>query len=339
MGLLHVKSVVGIEMDAFEIRAAEVGGTAVKPSLLGLARTYLPEGVVKDGKVVKPEVLKDILEKLWIESKFKSKNVVLGIGNQDVLLRFAQIPAGPADKMDNIIRFQAQDFLPVPVSEVELDYMILDEMQGGSSNMLKVMLVAGRRNMLGGFLQGVNDAGLKLMDIDVSILALARLPDGQVKEKSVAVIHYTRDQIGMVILDHGRPALARILSVNSSDFHEQENNYGYPAGAEAAATSEQERNINGADQLSDRIVEEIGSSISYYLSQNPGSSVENCMINTAGDSEKNVRSKLAERLDMKVESIDPVKNMNSYRLTGNSSIRSVSDFSVSVSLALRGLEE
>lgn len=338
MSLFKVKSVVGIEMDAYEIRAAEVGGTSGKSSLLGLGRAYLPDRVVRDGKVVRPDMLKDVISGLWKDAKFKSPNVILGVSNQDVLLRFAMIPKAPQDKIDSLIRFQAQDFLPIAVSEVELDYIILDEINTQPSNMLKVLLVAGRRSMLNGFLHAVNDAGLKLMDIDVTILALARLLDKEMRNQTIAIINYTQEQMGLIIMHRGIPALARI--VPAGQYNQSRENGFYPSDAEneTAAVTDRQYMQNVSGILSDNIIGEIGSSISYFTSQNAGAVVEKCLFTSSGSTGRDTMNRLEERLGINVEILDPLKGLNSYHLTGNRTFGSASDFSAAISLALRGLE-
>jgi type IV pilus assembly protein PilM len=350
MSLFKVKSAVGLEMDAYEIRAAEVGGTAEKPSLLGLGRAYLPEGIVKDGKVVRPDLLGGIISRLWTDARFKSRNVILGVSNQDVLIRTALIPRCPPDKLDSAIRFQAQDFLPVSINDVELDYIVLDDMAKTQAETIRVLLVAGRRSMLNGFLQAVGDAGLKLIDIDVSLLAMARLARNQAENRPIAVVHFTKEQAGMVILDNGLPILARILPVSASVRPAGENGAERYAADETAEVSDRhdarqdempgekpDARQNGGD--SEVIIGEIGSFISYFLSQDTGAVIEKCMINFVAGHETDLKNKLGERLGIAIEVIDPTKELNLYRLSGNHSFAGAADFSAAISLALRGLEE
>jgi type IV pilus assembly protein PilM len=335
MSLFKVKSVVGIDLDAFEVRAAEISGTAEKPSLLGLGRAALPEGVVKDGKVNRPEVLQEVISKLWQTSKFKSRNVILGVSNPDVIIRFALIPKAPADKLDNLIRFQAQDFLPISVNDVELDYIVLNEVPAEKQSMIRILLVAGRRSMLQNFTQAVNGAELRLQDIDVSILALSRLVKHA--DKPVAAVNYTKEQISLIILNQGLPAFARILSVFPSG-QTTENFFETQAQSEIAVTSDSISLDENNGILNDAIVGEIRSSISYYQSQNPGQVVEKCLVSSTVSGRANVQSRLRDKLGINVEMIDPLKGINSYHLSGNNSFGNASDFSVSISLALRGLE-
>jgi type IV pilus assembly protein PilM len=380
MSLFKVKSAVGLEMDAYEVRAAEVGGTAVKPSLLGLGRAYLPEGVVKDGKVVRPDLLGGIISRLWTDARFKSRNVILGVSNQDVLIRTALIPRCPPDKLDSAIRFQAQDFLPVSINDVELDYIVLDDMAKTQAETIRVLLVAGRRGMLNGFLQAVGAAGLKLIDIDVSLLAMARLARKQAKNQVLAVVHFTKEQAGMAILDNGLPVLARILPVSAAVRHAGESGDERYAADMTAAVSDRsdarqdeipdekpgarqgempdekpdarqdgrdgqgfrnENDDSGAfpGSLSEVIIGEIGSFISYFLSQDTGAVIEKCMINFVAGHAADLKNKLGERLGIAIEVIDPTKELNLYRLSGNHSFTGAADFSAAISLALRGLEE
>ena len=53
--------------------------------------------------------------------------VVLGVNNENVIMRYATFPKVPDDKLKSVISMQAQDFIPVPVSELGLDFVVIDE--------------------------------------------------------------------------------------------------------------------------------------------------------------------------------------------------------------------
>ena len=82
------KSIVGVDIGSTTLRAVELADAAKpRPTLLRYHEVLLPEGAVSRGEVLEPNTVADALKHLWSEGGFKSKDVVLGMGNQRVLAR------------------------------------------------------------------------------------------------------------------------------------------------------------------------------------------------------------------------------------------------------------
>ena len=154
-------------------RAVELRDRPRRP-LGAFASIELPEGAVEEGMVVHPEAVGEALKKLWDRGGFKSREVLLGVSNHGVMVRYATMPKVPAEKLDNVIRFQAQEHLPIPLNSAVLDYLVIGETATESGAALEVLLVAAQRDMLTGFIEALN-AARELIDIDVSTLALMRI--------------------------------------------------------------------------------------------------------------------------------------------------------------------
>ncbi len=169
------KSVVGLEIEAGSVAAAEVrvGGSH---QLTKTAIAALPDGAFHDGEVVDSDAVADTLRALFAENKL-SKRVRLGISNQRVVVRTMRLPAiDDRNELDSAVRFQAQEQIPMPLDEAVLDYRVV----GGaaeteeSSAKIDVILVAARREMIEASLQPLRKAGLQPIGIDLSAFGLIR---------------------------------------------------------------------------------------------------------------------------------------------------------------------
>ena len=146
--MLFHKKIAGLEISPGQIRVVELTKVSPKPKLINLGSAALPVDVIKDGLIKDPDVVSEALKKLWRETGIKTKDVLLGLNNQYVVVRVANMPKSDPSQRDKTIRYQAQEYLPVPVNSVELDYLVIDEDLSGKPNEMKVMLVAGGKNMI-----------------------------------------------------------------------------------------------------------------------------------------------------------------------------------------------
>lgn len=204
--------IVGIELDSHEIRAVELKGNKKKTKLSALGRLSLPEGLVKEGKILDPQALSLYLEKLWKESGFKSKEVLLGINNQDLIVRFASFPKVPEDKIAGMIQFQAQDFIPVPLDELELDYIVMGDRKTEEGEFLLVILVAARKKMLNDFITAFALTGLNVREIDSCMLAMGRLALLESLNGTFVLAGYNRDIGNVLIFKEGLLIMARTIA-------------------------------------------------------------------------------------------------------------------------------
>src|SRR6476620_4374701 len=168
------RSVVGLEIDAASIAAAEVrlnGGATVTKAVVA----PMPAGAFHDGEVTDPEQLAGALREAFSKNDI-SKDVRLGVGNQRVAFRTIRLPAIESpEEMEAAVRFQAQEEMPMPLDSAVLDFQLI----GGSTDpdgtpKVDVALVAARREMIARLLEPVRKAGLRPLSVDLNAFGLIR---------------------------------------------------------------------------------------------------------------------------------------------------------------------
>lgn len=315
---LFTRSVIGIEMDSREIRAVEISGSAKKPVITAWGRVYLPEGIVKDGRVMNVESLALYLEKLISQNGFRSRNVLLGVANQDVIIRFASFPRVPEDKIHNMVMFQAQEYIPVPLEELQLDYVVAGEKRNEDGHFLNIILVGARKKMLGDFINAFIRANLEVLEIDSATLAIGRAALCSVNQDVYAVAGYNHDLVNVLIFNRGVISMARSIPFSQS-VSWQNGGGGFVS----------------ASAIADILINELRSSLSYYRMQSDAE-IEGIYLIGIPDIRTVTESfKGAGYNEVKIlqpYSDIPVKNRNNVPVNF-----SYNDYSTAISLAIRGL--
>ncbi len=327
---------VGLEIDTGIARAVEAAGSVENPKLINMAGIELSAGTVEEGMVVKPRDLGDALLELWSSGEVKHRKVLLGVSNQGVLVRYATIPKVPKDKMDNVIRFQAQENLPIPLESVVMDYQVIGETTEEGKNVLEILLVAARRDMLDGFLEALSIARLEPTDIDVSTLALMRTLPAKAVDRTVAIVNVANGLSNIMVSDRGRPRLARLMPFKLKDLaeglncplHEVLHEYTYRTN----------RALETFDTWAESVIKETRSSINYYQNQPNASELEAIVLNGRGARLTGLVNLMEEALNLPVRVANPFAayvNGNGGAL--GSGIEAV-EYAICAGLARRGLE-
>lgn len=331
---LFKNTAVGLDLDACEIRAVELKGSSRGCSISSWGRIPLPQGAVEEGIVLQPDKVGEALKRLWSNHGIQTREVTLGISNNSVLVRFASFPRVAPEKLDKLIKYQAQEHLPLPLSSVVLDYMVVGETQKEGRPYLDVLLVAAKRDMLGGFLTALEAARLVPLDIDVTSLALLRMIPEEDREKTIAMVNIENDLGNIVISVKGVPRLARLLPVSLKEVMGTYSLKDIIDSDFILKSADKESLENwGID-----MAYQISSSVGYYQSKADKFMVEKIILCGGGSRVEGLTRQLQQNLNIPVELIKPLQKINYEHVRGDSDFN-IADFTVCMSVAIRGLEE
>jgi len=99
--------------------------------------------------------------------------VVGALPGQTVVIRYPRLPDMPDNKLNDAIEKEAGQNIPYERSEVFLDWTPLDKVSEGGKDLLKVLLVAARYEVIESRVQVANEADIKYGVLGVDSLALA----------------------------------------------------------------------------------------------------------------------------------------------------------------------
>ncbi len=134
----------------------------------------LAADAMREGEVLDQGALSDVLRELFSDRRL-SKRVRVGVANQRTVMRTLELPPVTDQKqLAAAVSFQAQDQVPMPLSNAVLDFHPLGIVETPSGPRQHVVLVAAQRDMVENLLGAVRAAGLQPMGIDLSAFALIR---------------------------------------------------------------------------------------------------------------------------------------------------------------------
>jgi type IV pilus assembly protein PilM len=215
---LVARTVVGLDLGTSGVRAVQVTGSKQNASLDRVAEIPLQRGVIEGGEVKDPQALSEALKELWEKGKFKTKEVVLGVSNAKVIVRQLDLPWMTQADLKQSIAFQVQDFIPMAVDEVNLDFHVLEEYGEGDGRMVRLLLVAASTEMINKVVQAVQGAGLRPIKADLTPFALIRAarPTAGAENSAEALVDVGSEVTNIVIHQGGRPRFVRILQAGGN---------------------------------------------------------------------------------------------------------------------------
>lgn len=292
-------SVVGVDIGSATLRAVEVDDAAkARPTLARYHEVPLPEGAVSRGEVLEPNTVAAALKQLWSAGGFKSKNVVLGMGNQRVLARDLSVPKMSLKRIRESLPFQVQELLPVPVADALLDFYPISESMGESGPMVNGLLVAAVKDAVLANVKAITLAGLSTVEVDLIPFALSRvLVTRPQLAGAVALMDVGANTTSVIIAKDGVPQFVRIIPAGGDDLTQalakglgieteaaeklkRTANLGAAvAGVEAP---EQQRAIEIIYQGTNELLGSLRNTVNYFVNTRPQDPVQNIVITGGG---------------------------------------------------------
>ena len=279
---------MGLDIGTSGVRAAEITMSKGSVTLERFGQVALPAGAVRDGEVIDTETVAQAIKQLWAQAKFSTKKVVVGVANQKVVVRQVDLAWLPVNELKKSLAFQVQDFIPMPVEQAILDFHPLAELTNDAGGrMLRVLLVAAARDMVGSALQAVEKAGLQPSMVDLNSFAVLRsqvTSSAGFVDASEALVDIGSSVTNIVVHQGGVPRFVRILLMGGGDITdavaerlgvpaEQAESVKQTTGLGLVAGGVEPHPANPADRAIEltgsAFVEEVRGSLDYYRAQ-PG---------------------------------------------------------------------
>ena len=255
------KSIIGCEITTNEIRAVELVKENGIHKILAMGYVPLEEGIVEEGFIRDANRFNDAITQLIASGNFQTTDVAIGVNNENLIMRYASFPKVEGDKLRNMVLLQAQEFIPIPIQEMEVDYVVAGETTDDSDVVqTNVMLVAARKQMLEGYINIFTASKLQIQEIDSSLLSYCRGINEICEGKRYIVVNLTDDVLNFIVVQGDEIAMVRSITI--PDKMNDEVNAIFKNSRTGDYTKEDVSAVAGF------LMQETSSTISYYSMQN-----------------------------------------------------------------------
>lgn len=208
------ESIIGLDISSRRLLAVEISGaTGKRPTLQRIHVQELDEGMARDSEVLHITQVATALRAFWAEAKFRSRRVVLGVGNQRVLVRDHTVPEMPMPELRQALPYLVSDVLPVSVSETILDFLPIEPVVESHPPSMRGLLVAVMKDSVESNVATLIDAKLKVVGVDLSAFAVVRALSGSGELAGTqTLVQISGRTTHIVIVRDGIPQFVRMVS-------------------------------------------------------------------------------------------------------------------------------
>jgi len=214
------KQVVGCDVGSSAIKIVEL--MPLKNGEFQLLHAAIadlsPEAIV-DGAIMDSSLVVEALSRLIDENNIKNSNFGGSLSGHSVIIKKIQLPAMTDAELAESIQWEAEQYIPFDINDVNLDYVVLDSESGDTTD---VLLVAVKKDRIADYTSVIVQAGRQpvLVDVDVFALQNAYEANYEVQQEAIALINIGASVMNINVLHHGVPIFWRDVAFGGNQYTE-----------------------------------------------------------------------------------------------------------------------
>ena len=167
--------IFGLDIGSSAIKIAEVKGNRSKRELVALGSAPTPgRGTLSEAENDQRE-LSQAVRTLVQESKISTPYVVTSLPESQIFTRVIEMSSLTDSELNSAIKYEAEQYIPLPLTEVKLDYEVLSRPESNNPDKkMEVLLVAAPNVLINRYLKIIDMAGLKPHALETEITASCR---------------------------------------------------------------------------------------------------------------------------------------------------------------------
>ncbi len=318
--LRRKKSIFALDIGSYAIKLVELKKTKKNYQLVNLNSVTLPPEAIIDGALMDSGAITDAIRELISGSKYRTKNVSTSISGHSVIIKKISLQAMTEDELADSIQWEAEQYIPFDIADVNLDFEILGPNEA-DSNQMDVLLVAAKKEIIDDYSGVLSDVDLtpSVMDIDAfavqNMLELNYPP--QLGEMIVVInigaelsnINVIMDGISLFTRDvaSGGGQITEDLQKHFGISYEDADNFVRGMDVDGLDDSEAKTLIKAS---TDSLSYEIARTIDFFLATNSEYKIVKAYICGGGAKIEGIENILSDKLKIPAEIADPFKEIS-----------------------------
>lgn len=170
-----MSKLLGLDIGTTTIKLVELDNSGGSHRLVAAAITATPSKGLQSEAVADHAVLAESIKKAVSDAHVSTKSVNIALPENAIYTRVIEMPQLSEKEIASAIRWEAEQYIPLPLSEAILDYQVLNNNVATKKGpMMEIFLVASPITLVEKYKKIVDMAGLQLVSVETSSLALNR---------------------------------------------------------------------------------------------------------------------------------------------------------------------
>ncbi len=204
---------LGLDIGSHTIKLIELAWDGSRVGLMAAGATPTPPKALTSTLPADNEAIAAAIKKLVKETGAKSRTIQIALPESKVFTRVIEVPALSERELASAIKWEAEQYIPVPLDQVNVDYSILRTAVETGTNKMEVLLVGAPKALLDKYLSILELSELTASGAETEIIATSRaIARSSPNIKSMMVVSLGAQTTDLAIVRNGILAFTRSLA-------------------------------------------------------------------------------------------------------------------------------
>ncbi|GFE61527.1 type IV pilus biogenesis protein PilM [Geobacter sp. AOG2] len=307
------KDIIGIDIGSSSVKLVQIKCLKDAFQLLNVGIVPLPPEAIVDNTLIDSSSIVMALRNLVASMGVKAKDVACSISGNSVIIRKITLPAMPAEELEDQITWEAEQYIPFDINDVNMDFQILspDSIDPAKMN---VLLVASKKDIINDYVAVFNEAAMQLAVVDVDSFAVQNafeINHDIGPDDVLALINIGATIMNINIVKNGITLLTRDVQMGGNLYTEEiQKQMGLSSIEAESAKILAHETKNSAlleilGKVNETITQEIRRSLDFYNSTANEDRIIKIFVSGGCSKVYNLCETMSEKLSLPVETINP----------------------------------
>jgi len=307
------KEVIGIDIGSSSVKLVQLKEHKGGYLLLNAGIIPLPPEAIVDNTLMDSSSIVDALKNLIAALGIKTKDVACSISGNSVIIRKISLPAMPPEELEDQISWEAEQYIPFDINDVNIDFQILSSDSIDPSKM-NVLLVASKKDIINDYVAVFNEAGLQLSVVDVDSFAVQNafeINHDMDSHEVLALVNIGAGIMNINVVKDGITFFTRDVQMGGNLYPEDIQKQLGVSSTEAESLKMLAHETRSAtlaeviNKVNDTITQEIRRSLDFYNSTANEDRIAKIFVSGGCTKMYNLVETISEKLGLPVECINP----------------------------------
>ena len=314
------KSIVGLDIGSSAVKAVELKPVGRAYRVTAFAAEPVPPDAIVDGAIIDAAAVAASIRRVFEgRSAFRAKDVCASLSGNAVIVKKITLPVMTESELADSIYWEAEQYIPFDIQDVNLDYQILDPGTGPDSRgSMEVLLVAAKKEKIGDYTSVIAQAGRTPVIVDVDAFALQNAFEvnyGLGADRVVVLLNAGASAININILQGDQSVFTRDISIGGNAYTEAvQKELDLPF--EAAEQLKKGIPVDGATfdeaqpvlrAVTENVLLEIQKTFDFFKATASSTEIDRIMLSGGASQVDGFAEILQERFNAPVEQFDPFR--------------------------------
>jgi type IV pilus assembly protein PilM len=216
-GTAKQKPLVGLDIGSSSIKSVELKNTKHGYELVSFGLEPLAQDTVVDGAIMDAPLVAGAIGTIFDRQEIKTRSVATAVSGHSVIVKRVNLPVMTDEELYDRIQSEASQHIPFDISDVNLDFQLLDS----AESQMDVLLVAVKKDKILNHTNVLAQAGKTPTVVDIDAFALQNCyevnydPD---PTQTVALLNIGASVMNINIVRGGAPLFTRDVSVGGNQY-------------------------------------------------------------------------------------------------------------------------